>query len=168
MKNEEVKRVETAETTNLPAQQTDNAPAMTTGKQVEIASMDDMSAAVEAAKGLGDVEQLKIGTINLKSEYLSFENPGESIRRVFLGFTMRNSVDPVSGEDKGLLPAAQLYDPKTETINVCMQTVLVGVLFEVGYPRGSALQITYKGDRKGKNGLKYQDFDIRALIPSKK
>jgi len=127
--------------------------------------MEEMTAAVEKAKNLGDVAKLKVGTINLKSEYLSFETPGESIRRVFLGFTLRMSVDPATAEEKGLVPAAQLYDPETETINVCMQTVLCGVLHEVGYPRGAALQITYKGDKKGKNGLKYQDFDIRALVP---
>ena len=153
---------------NLPAQTTDNQPAsIPTKKDVVFATMDDMAAAVEKAKDLGDVKKLKVGTINLKSEYLSFETPGESVRRIFLGFTLRQSVDPVTGEEKGLIPAAQLYDPETETINVCMQTVLCGVLHEVGYPRGAALQITYKGDKKGKNGLKYQDFDIRALVPAK-
>ena len=168
MKKDEVKPEETTENQNLPAQKTDNLPATSAGKQVDIATIDDMTAAVEAAKSLGDVAKLEVGTINLKSEYLSFENPGEKIRRVFLGFTMKMSVDPVTGEEKGLIPAAQLYNPDTETINVCMQTVLVGVLFEVQYPRGAALEITYKGDRKGKSGLKYQDFDIRALVPAKK
>ncbi len=157
-------------TENLPAVQTDSAPATvaTNKKEVQIVGMDEMTAAVEKAKDLGDVAKLQVGTINLKTEYLSFETPGESVRRVFLGFVLRQSVDPLTQEDKGLIPAAQLYDPATETINVCMQTVLCGVLHEVGYPRGAALQITYKGDKKGKNGLKYQDFDIRALVPEKK
>lgn len=159
----------TAENQNLPAVQSDNLPAAAAAKkELEIANIDDMSAAVEKAKELGDVTKLEVGTINLKTDYLSFETPGESVRRVFLGFTLRESADPVTGESKGMLPAAQLYDPTTETINVCMQTVLVGVLYEVGYPRGAALQITYKGDKKGKSGLKYQDFDIRALVPAKK
>lgn len=130
--------------------------------------MDDMTAAVEKAKTLGDVKKLEVGTINLKSEYLAFENPGESVRRVFLGFDLRMSVDPVTGEEKGLIPAALLYDTETQTINYCMQTVLVGVLHETGYPRGAALQITYTGDKKAKkSGLKFQNFDIRALVPAK-
>lgn len=163
----EVKSAQQSE--NLPAASGDtNAVTPTTGKkEVQIVGMDEMTAAVEKAKDLGDVAKLQVGTINLKTEYLSFEKEGESIRRVFLGFVLRQSVDPLTGEDKGLIPAAQLYDPTTETINVCMQTVLCGVLHEVGYPRGAALQITYKGDKKGKNGLKYQDFDIRALVPGK-
>jgi hypothetical protein len=170
MKNVTEETTQTAENQNLPAAKQDSAPAtVATGKKdVQIVGMDEMTAAVEKAKDLGDVTKLQVGTINLKTEYLSFENPGESVRRVFLGFVLRQSVDPLTGEDKGLIPAAQLYDPTTETINVCMQTVLCGVLHEVGYPRGAALQITYKGDRKGKNGLKYQDFDIRALVPEKK
>lgn len=154
-------------TDNKPAIKTDNLPASApAGKpELQISTISDMMAAVEKGKELGDVKSLAVGTINLKTEYKSFEEKGEMIRRVFLGFTMRQSVDPVTGEDKGYLPAAQLYDPETETINVCMQTVLVGVLYEVGYPKGAALQITYKGDKKGKSGLKYQDFDIRALVP---
>ncbi len=159
MENQE-NAVVTANSDNLPT----TAPAA--NKQVEIATMDEMAAAVEKSKELGDVSKLAVGTINLKTEYLNFETPGETVRRVFLGFTLRESADPVTGESKGMLPAAQLYDPATETINVCMQTVLVGVLYEVGYPRGAALQITYKGDKKGKSGLKYQDFDIRALVPT--
>lgn len=169
MKNE-VAQVAT-ETPNLPATQsaTDNMPAAAAARrEMEITTMDDLTSAVEASKSLGDVSKLQVGTINLKTDYLSFETPGETVRRVFLGFTMKMSVDPTTGEEKELLPAAQLYDPATETINICMQKVLVGVLFEVGYPRGAALQITYKNDKKGKNGLKYQVFDIRALIPSKK
>lgn len=157
-------------TTSFPATPetlADNLPAPAQGRQVETVTMDEMTQLVENSKGMGDVAKMEVGTINLKSEYLSFENPGESVRRVFLGFTMKQSVDPATGEDKGLLPAAQLYDPKTETVNICMQTVLVGVLFEVGYPKGAPLQITYKGDKKGKNGLKYQDFDIRALVSKK-
>lgn len=137
-------------------------------KEIEIATTDEMTQAVEASRALGDVKDLKVGTINLKAEYLSFETPGEKVRRIFLGFTMRMSVDPVTGEEKGLVPAAQLYNPETETVNVCMQTVLTSVLYEVRYPKGAALEITYKGDKKGKNGLKYQDFDIRALVPPKK
>lgn len=130
-----------------------------------IATMDDMTKAVEAGKELGPISQMQVGTINLKTEYLSFDVQGTVVRRIFLGFQLRQSVDPSTGEEKGVLPAAMLYDPETETVNVCMQTVLVGVLNEVGYPKGAALQITYKGDKKGKNGLKYQDFDVRALIP---
>ncbi len=159
MQNNE-KAIVTATSDSLPT----TAPAA--NKQVEIATMDEMAAAVEKSKELGDVSKLEVGTINLKTEYLSFDTPGETVRRVFLGFTLRESADPVTGESKGMLPAAQLYDPATETINVCMQTVLVGVLYEVGYPRGAALQITYKGEKKGKSGLKYQDFDIRALVPT--
>lgn len=161
----------TTENQNLPATQsaTDNMPATAAAqREMVLTTMDDLTSAVEASKALGDVAKLEVGTINLKTDYLSFETPGESVRRVFLGFTMKMSVDPTTGEEKELLPAAQLYDPATETINICMQKVLVGVLFEVGYPRGAALQITYKGDKKGKNGLKYQVFDIRALIPGKK
>lgn len=154
---------------NLPATQTDNMPASAAAsRELHIVTMDEMSAAVEASKQLGDVSKLEVGTINLKTEYLSFDTPGQTVRRVFLGFTMKMSVDPTTGEEKELLPAAQLYDPVTETINICMQKVLVGVMFEVGYPRGAALQITYKGDKKGKNNLRYADFDIRALVPAKK
>lgn len=153
---------------NFPVTTTDNLPTTNAGSSVQMTSMADLTKAVEDGKALGDVKKLEVGTINLKSEYLSFEKVGESIRRVFLGFTMRMSVDPVTGEEKGLTPAVQLYDPATETINVCQQTVLVGVLYEIGYPKGAAIQITYKGDRKNSKGLKYQDFDIRALISKKK
>jgi hypothetical protein len=160
----------TTENQSLPATQsaTDNMPATAAAqREMVLTTMDDLTSAVEASKALGDVAKLEVGTINLKTDYLSFETPGESVRRVFLGFTMKMSVDPTTGEEKELLPAAQLYDPATETINICMQKVLVGVLYEVGYPRGAALQITYKGDKKNKQGLKYQSFDIRALIPAK-
>lgn len=157
------------ENPNLPAAQQDSTPATVaaTKKEVELVTMDQMAEAVEKAKALGDVKKLEVGTINLKTEYLSFEKEGQSFRRIFLGFTLRMSVDPVTGEEKGLIPAAQLYDPETETINICMQTVLVGVLHEVGYPKGAALQITYKGRKRGQNKLEYQDFDIRALVPGK-
>ena len=158
-----------AAASNLPATQTDNMPASAgISRELHITTMDELTASVEASKALGDLGNLQVGTINLKTEYLSFENPGEVVRRVFVGFSMEMSTDPTTGEEKGLIPAAQLYDPATETINVCMHKVLTGVLFERNYPRGAALQITYKGDKKGKNGLKYADFDIRALIPSKK
>ena len=158
---------EQTEGSNLPAQTADNLPTTNPAqnRQVEIATMEDMVVAVEKAKELGDVSNLQVGTVNLKMEYLSFEEVGQTIRRVFIGFTLRESVDPVTGESKGMLPAAQLYDPQTETINICMQKVLVGVLYETGYPRGAAVQITYKGDKKGKSGLKYGDFDIRGLVP---
>lgn len=155
------------------AAQGDSAPAVivetaANGKPVPVETMEGIVASIEQGKALGDIAKLEVGTVNLKTEYLSFEKPGEEIRRIFLGFTLRQSIDPATGEDKGLLPAAQLYDPTTETINICMQTVLVGVLYELKYPKGQALQITYKGDKKGKNNLKYQDFDIRALIPAAK
>lgn len=173
MKNENSEAVNTnlpaQQTDNLPAATTDDAPAVTGARQIELTTMDDLTKAVELANGLGDVKDLEVGTINLKSEYLSFEEKGEKVRRVFLGFTMRMSVDPVTAEEKGLIPAAQLYDPETQTISVCMQKVLVGVLFEVGYPRGAALEITYLGKKKAKNSaLQYDNFDIRALVPQKK
>ena len=159
----------TDNTQNLPTTNTDNLPATVAAKrEIEIATIDDMTAAVEKSKELGDVSKMAVGTINLKTDYLTFETVGETVRRVFLGFTMKMSVDPDTGEEKGLLPAAQLYDPETQTINICMQTVLVGVLYEVGYPKGAALQITYKGDKKAKTSAKkYQVFDIRALVPAK-
>ena len=141
-----------------------NGTLPTAAKGPEINTMEGLSLAIEQGKELGDIKKLTVGTINLKMEYLSFEKPGDIVRRVFVGFTMRQSVDPVTGEEKGLVPAAQLYDPATETINICMQTALVSVLYEIGYPKGQALQITYKGERKSQKGLKYQDFDIRALI----
>lgn len=148
-----------------------NAPTkvevMPTENSRELSTFDDIANAVENGKALGDLKVMKVGTINMKTEYKSFEEKGEVIRRVFAGMTLRQSIDPVTGEDKGLQPAVMLYDPETETINVCMQSVLVGVIQEVGYPRGQALQITYKGEKKSSKGTKYQDFDIRALIPSK-
>lgn len=140
-------------------------PAAAAPAAVEVVGFSELESSVLAGKNLGDLKQLRVGTMNLKTEYKSFEEVGEVVRRVFAGFTMRRSVDPVTGEDKGLMPAALLYDPETETMNVCMQSVLVGVIRETRYPRGSAIQITYKGDRKGKNGTKFQNFDIRALIP---
>ena len=143
---------------------TDNAPAVAAAKGLELTTLDELSQVVEGAKG-AKVDEMKVGTVNLKTEYLSFENQGETVRRIFVGFTLKPSVDPTTGEEKGLLPAAQLYDPTTETIQICMQSVIVGVLNEHNYPKGAAIQITYKGEKKGKSGLKYQNFDIRALIP---
>lgn len=154
---------------NLPAQTTQDATMQpATGRSgIEINSMDDLTNVVEMAKSAPSPAALAVGTVNLKMQYRSFEIAGEVIRRSFLGFTLKMSVDPVTGEEKGLIPAVQLYDHETETIEVCMQTVLVGVLHEVGYPKGAPLQITYKGDKRGKSGLKYQDFDIRALVAQK-
>lgn len=152
--------------TDSPNTQTDMVAVTPSAASTGLATISDIETAVQSGKGLGDLKKLKVGTINMKTEYKSFEATGEMIRRVFLGFSQRQSIDPVTGEDKGMMPAAMLYDPESETINVCMQSVLVGVIREVNYPRGAALQITYKGDRKGKSGLKYQDFDIRALVPA--
>jgi hypothetical protein len=135
-----------------------------TAKGIQLTNINDLGAVVDEAKSV-DVENLKVGTVNLKTEYLSFETAGEVHRGIFLGFTLKMSVDPVTGEEKGFQPAAQLYDPKSESIFLCMQTVIVGVINDVRYPVGAALQITYKGEKKGKNNLKYQNFDIRALIP---
>lgn len=141
------------------------APTAAAPAAVEVVGFSELESAVLAGKNLGDLNQLRVGTMNLKTEYKSFEEVGEVIRRVFAGFTMRQSVDPVTGEEKGPMPAVLLYDPEKECMNICMQSVLVGVIRETRYPRGAAIQITYKGDKKGKNGTKFQNFDIRALIP---
>lgn len=157
------------ENNNLPAQaptHTETLPAAAKG--IEIVGLEDISQAVHAGKDLGKLEKLQVGTINLRMVYRSFEEKGETIRRVFVGFTLRQSVDPVSGEDKGLMPAVMMYDPASETIEVFMQSVIVGVIREVGYPKGAALQITYLGDAKSKSGTKYNNFDIRALVPAEK
>lgn len=133
------------------------------GREIQTETIDGLMEAIKFGETFGDLNKLEVSTVNLKETYRSFEEKGETIRRTFAGFTLRESIDPSTGENKGYLPAARLYNPETETVEICMQTVLVGVIYERKYPKGYPIQITYIGDAKAKSGLRYNDFDVRGL-----
>lgn len=158
----------TASSTNLPAAQAapqdNNLPSMATPQSaITESSLTDITSAVQGAAGK-DLDKLETASINLSTEYLSFDElMNVPVRRIFCGWTLRQSVDPTTGEEKGYLPAAILYDPKTEKMQVNMAAILVGTIRDAKIKPGSAVQITHTGLKKTKTGKRAQEFDIRTL-----
>jgi len=154
--------------TNLPAAQAapqnENLPgAAAPQNAITESSLTEITSAVQGAQGK-DLDKLETASINLSTEYLSFDELlNTPVRRIFCGWTLRQSVDPTTGEEKGYLPAAILYDPKTEKMQVNMAAILVGTIRDAKIKPGSAVQITHTGLKKTKTGKRAQEFDIRTL-----
>lgn len=161
---------------NLPAAQAapqnENLPGVSmTREQPRESTMEELAEAVASTKGK-DLKTSEVASVNMVDEYLSFDEIiGEWIRRFFLGWTIRPLVDfntkeplcdPGTGEQL-YGPAAILFDPETEKMQVNMASILVGTIKSRKFKPGTALQIKCTGTKKTSSGYRAQTFDIRTL-----
>lgn len=135
-------------------------------QQTGIQAMGNNLGAIISAGSNVDLSKKKASAVNLNTGFLKFELEGEMVRRQFLGMTLEMSVDPTTGEEKGLVDAAVLYDPATGKVETAMQSVIASNLKKVQpstMETPTFVEITFIGRVKSKTGLFYQDFDIRTL-----
>jgi hypothetical protein len=158
MKNEKVNTAPTAENENLPAQQTDNAPATTGTEIVPLKGVRfaDIAADVDPEELIKGLENGEVGKVNAVRNYIKFNERKGPEKFVFLGFDVVTIPSTYTGEIINLTVAVlmdasgNLYDNGTAK--------LLGALRSAPVPSG--WEITFQGiQSSGKNNL----HDLRVL-----
>lgn len=171
---------------NLPAKQEPNnqesgVQNYMPAPQIEATELADIAGAVGKAKDMGDIHKMEVGSINMVTENLDFEDAegniiGTPFRRFFCGWTLKMSIDMETGEERGLKLTAILYDPETDKMQTSMAAILVGTIkgFKIKFerdaegnpPKPVPLQIQCIGRKKTKKGFKALNFKIHILEKS--
>ena len=118
-----------------------------------------------------DLSKAEVTSVNMVAEYLKFDDlQGEPVRRYFMGWTARPSLDfnskqPIVDDDGQQMygPAVILFDPKTDSMQVNQAFDIVKFAHENKIPQGTPIQMTFLRLRKTSTGRNKQSFDIRIL-----
>lgn len=108
-----------------------------------------------APDALPNLDEMEQG-FKLAAKYLEFEEKGQSMRGVFVGFTKMKS----QNGDK-LVDVANFQTKEGVWVNAGAN--LVYQLKDRGVPTGTPLQVTYLGKAETKSGNKVKTFEVRLL-----
>ena len=102
-----------------------------------------------------DLDKMDEG-FKLAAKYMEFEEKGQSMRGVFVGFTKMKS----QNGDK-LVDVANFQTKDGVWVNAGAN--LVYQFKDRGIPQGTPLQVTYLGKAETKSGNKVKTFEVRLL-----
>jgi hypothetical protein len=99
--------------------------------------------------------------VSLNPRYYEFENAGDTVRGVFLGFKQLTMTDRATGKPKAV--NAVMWMDETKSVFVNAGASLVGIFTEVDVPQFHGVQIEYTGETKTKSGNNVKIYDVRIL-----
>jgi len=149
--------------------------------------MSESTKAIEAVKSSGEITETSLETtaltvsreqlaeihkraeslskmeagISLNPRYYEFENKGDSVRGVFLGFKELVMNDRVNGGTKTSRAVMWMDEQKSVYVNAGVS--LVSVFTEVNVPQFAAVQIEFSGTEKTKSGNTVKVYDVRLM-----
>lgn len=110
---------------------------------------------------LSKIEEMEPG-VSLAPTYFEFENTGDSVRGVFIGYKQLTVQDAErDGELKEITAVGWMNLDESVSVNAGVS--LVGIFQQSGIQIGTPVEITFKGRKKVERGS-VKVYDVRPLM----